>query len=64
MSKEKDWAAKGDKSNEDEFINLALMADSDNQEASSSISQVLTTNISDLIRDECKSTSDKMSNKL
>ena len=40
------------------------MAESDEQEASSSTSQVLTTNLSDLSRDECKIIIDEMSNKL
>ena len=40
------------------------MANSDEQEASSSTSQVLTTNISELSKDECKSTIDEMSNEL
>ena len=39
------------------------MADSEDQEASSSTSQVLT-NISDLTRDECKITIDEISNEL
>ena len=42
VSKEKDWAAEDEESDEEEFINLAFMADSENQEASSSTSQVLT----------------------
>ena len=62
--KKKDWAEEGVDSDEEEFINLALMANSDDQEAISSTSQVLTTNISDLTRDECKSTIDEMSNEL
>ena len=40
------------------------MAESDDQEASSSRYHVLTTNLSDLTRDECKITIDEMSNKL
>ena len=40
------------------------MADTDEQKESSSTSDVLTTNIPDLSRDECKITIDKMSNKL
>ena len=40
------------------------MAESEDQEASSSTSQVLTTNISDLTRDERKITIDEMSNEL
>ena len=40
------------------------MAETEDQEASSSTSQVLTTNISDLSKDECKITIDEMSNEL
>ena len=40
------------------------MAEIDDQEASSSTSQVLTTNISDLSKDECTITIDEMSNEL
>ena len=64
VSKERDWAAEDDESDEEEFINLAFMVESDEQEASSSTSQVLTTNLSDLSRDECKITIDEMSNEL
>ena len=64
VSEERDWAAEDDDSDEEEFINLAFMAESDDQEASSSTSQVLTTNLSDLTRDECKITIDEMSNEL
>ena len=38
VSKEKDWATEEDESDEEEFINLAFMADSEDQEASSSTS--------------------------
>ena len=58
------WAVEDDESDEEEFINLAFMAETDEQEASSSTSQVLTTNISDLSRDECKIIIDEMSNEL
>ena len=64
VCEERDWAVEGDDSDEKEFINLALMASPDEQEASSSSSQVLTTNISDLSKDECKFTIDDMSNEL
>ena len=64
VSKENDWATEEDESDEEEFINLAFMAESKDQETSSSTSQVLTTNISDLTRDECKITIDEMSNEL
>ena len=46
------------------FINLALMANSDEQEASSSSSQVLTTNITELCKDDCKIIIDDISNEL
>ena len=46
--KEKDCAAEEDESEEEEFINLAFMVETDDQEACSSTSQVLTTIISDL----------------
>ena len=42
MSEEKDWAAAKEDSDEEEFINLALMANSKELEASSAGSQVLT----------------------
>ena len=64
VSKDRDWAVEDEESDEEEFINLAFMAETDDQEASSSTSQVLTTNISDLSKDECKITIDKMSNEL
>ena len=64
VSKERDWAAKEDESEEEEFINLAFMAATDDQEASSSTYRVLTTNISNLSRDECKITIDEISNEL
>ena len=62
--KEKDWAAEDEESDEEEFINLSFMAETEDQEASSSTSQVLTTNISDLSKDECNITIDEMSNEL
>ena len=64
VSKERDWDAEDDESDEEEYINLAFMAETDEQEQSSSTSQVLTPNISDLSRDECKITIDEMSNEL
>ena len=64
VCKEKYWAAEEDESDEEEFINFAFRAELEDQEASSSTSQVLTTNISDLTRDECKITIDEMSNEL
>ena len=64
VSKEKDWVAEDEESDEEEFINLAFMAETDDQDASSSTSQVLTTNISDLSKYECKITIDEISNEL
>ena len=64
VSEEKDWAAAGDDFDEEEFINLSLMATSQKQEASSAWSQVLTSNMSDLFKEECKSAIDKISNEL
>ena len=46
VSEEKDWAAAGEDSDKEEFINLALMATSEEQEASSAGSHVLTSNLS------------------
>ena len=64
VSEEKDWAATGDDSDEEEFINFALMANVVEQEASSAISQVFATSISDLSKDECTVAIDDMSNEL
>ena len=64
MFEEKDWAAAGEDSDEEEFINMALMATSEDQEASSAGSQVLTSNLSDLSKEECKSVIDEISNEL
>ena len=64
ISKERDWAVEDDESDEEEFINLSFMADTDEQKASSSTFKVLTINISDLSRDKCKITIDEMSNEL
>ena len=64
FQKEKDWAAAGEDSDEEEFINLALMATSEEQEASSTGSQVFTSNLSDLFKEECKSAIDEISNEL
>ena len=64
MSEEKDWAAGREDSDEEESINLVLMANSEEQKARSGSSQVLTTNISDLSKDEFKSAIDGMSNEL
>ena len=64
VSEEKDWAATGEDSDEEEFINLALMATSEEQEASSAGSHVLTSKLSDLSREECKFVIDEISNEL
>ena len=64
MSEENDWPAAGEDSDEEEFINLALMATSEEQEASYACSQVLTSNLSDLSKEECKSAVDEISNEL
>ena len=55
VSEEKDWAATGEDSDEEEFINLALMATSEEQEASSACSKVLTSNLSEISKEDCKS---------
>ena len=64
VSEEKDWAAAGEDSDEEEFINLALMATSEEQEASSAVSHVFTSNLYDLSKEECKSVVDEISNEL
>ena len=64
VSEEKGQAAAGEDSDEEEFINLALMATSEEHEASSAGSQVLTSNLSDLSKEECKSAVDEISNEL
>ena len=61
---EKDWATAGEGSNEKKFINLALMATSEEQEASYASSQVFTSNLSDLSKEKCKSAIDEISNEL
>ena len=48
-------AAAGEDSDEEEFINMALMATSEEQEDSSACSQILTSILSDLSKEECKS---------
>ncbi|KAK1402487.1 hypothetical protein POM88_002092 [Heracleum sosnowskyi] len=47
-----------------EFVNLALMADSSEQEVSSSSNQVITTNISELSTEECNNAINDMSTEL
>ncbi|KAK1395993.1 hypothetical protein POM88_005856 [Heracleum sosnowskyi] len=56
-----DWAADGNDSEEDtEYVNLELMANSTEQEASSSSNQVITTNLTELSKEECNSTINDM----
>lgn len=62
-SEGKDWTAYGGNSEDEEYINLALMVKTC-VESSSSISQVLTTKIFKLTKDECKLIIDEMSNEL
>jgi hypothetical protein len=65
MTQEYDWAAEGDHSDDDtEYVNLALMADSGEQEASSASNQVFSTNLSELTKEECNSVIDEMSTEL
>ena len=45
VSEDKDWGAAREDSDEEEFINLALMAKSEEHEASYASPRVLTTNI-------------------
>ena len=62
MSQEYDWAGNDEDSDDDvEYVNLALMANNHEQEASSSSNQVITTNLSELSKEECNSTSNEMS---
>ena len=64
VSEEKEWAAAGEDSDEEEFINLALMATLEEQEASSTGSHIVTSNLSNLSREECKSAIDEICNEL
>ena len=64
VSEEKYWAVAGEDSDEEEFINLALMATSEEQEASSTGSHVFTSNLYDLSKEECKSAIDEISNEM
>lgn len=66
ITKEKDWADDDDSDEEKEYVDLALMAvgDEDDQEASSASNQVISTNISELSKDECNSTINEMSTEL
>ncbi|KAK1387902.1 hypothetical protein POM88_016080 [Heracleum sosnowskyi] len=65
MSQEYDWAGNGEDSDDDvEYVNLALMANNHEQEASSSSNQVIITNLSELSKEECDSAVNEMSNVL
>ena len=64
LLEEKGRAAAGEDSDEEEFINLALMAKLEEHEAISASSQVLTTDILDLFKEECKLSIDDMFNEL
>ncbi|KAK1401705.1 hypothetical protein POM88_001310 [Heracleum sosnowskyi] len=62
MSQEYDWAGNGEDSDDDvEYVNLALMANNHEQEASSSSNQVTITNLSELFKEECDSAVNEMS---
>ena len=61
---EKDWDATGEDYDEDELINLALMPNLEEHEASSTGSQVLTPNLSELSKEDWKSAVDEISNEL
>ncbi|KAK1397049.1 hypothetical protein POM88_006912 [Heracleum sosnowskyi] len=59
ITQDYDWADDGNDSEEDtEFVIHALMADSNEQEASSSTNQVITTNLTELSKEECNSAID------
>ncbi|KAL8125852.1 hypothetical protein AgCh_013232 [Apium graveolens] len=60
-----DWAADGVNEDDDmEYVNLALMANSDENETSSSSNQVITTDLSQLSKHECNEAINDMSNEL
>ena len=64
ISEEKDWAA-GDDSDDEQLVNLALMALGDESESpTSNNGQVSTTNTSELSKIECKQIIDDMSNEI
>ncbi|KAK1369383.1 hypothetical protein POM88_035475 [Heracleum sosnowskyi] len=65
ITQDYDWAEDGNDLEEDtEFVNLARMADSSEQEASSSSNQVITTNLSKLSTEECNNVINDMSTEL
>ncbi|KAL8093464.1 hypothetical protein AgCh_035369 [Apium graveolens] len=60
-----DWAADGaDEDDDMEYVNLALMANSDENETSSSSNQVITTDLSHLSKIECNEAINDISNEL
>ncbi|KAL8134396.1 hypothetical protein AgCh_009430 [Apium graveolens] len=60
-----DWAADGANEDDDvEYVNLALMANSDENETSSSSNQVITTDLSQLSKHECNEAINDMTNEL
>ncbi|KAL8121230.1 hypothetical protein AgCh_018101 [Apium graveolens] len=65
ITQEKDWAADGLDEDEDvSYVNLALMAKSDETETSSSSNQVINTNLAHLSKDECNDAINDMSTEL
>ena len=65
ITQEKDWAADGEEEDEDvEYVNLALMADSEENEVSSSSNQVITTDLTQLTKEECNDAFNDMSTEL
>ncbi|KAK1385355.1 hypothetical protein POM88_023090 [Heracleum sosnowskyi] len=65
ITQDYDWAEDGNDLEEDtKFMNLALMADSSEQEASSSSNQVITINLTDLSTEECNDAINDMSMEL
>ena len=65
ITHENDWAADGADGDEDmEYVNLALMANSDETEVSSSSNQLITTDLSQLSKDECNNAMNDMSTEL
>jgi len=65
ITQENDWAADGLDEDEDvSYVNLALMAKSDETETSSSSNQVITTNLAHLSKAECNDAINDMSTEL
>ncbi|KAK1369311.1 hypothetical protein POM88_035403 [Heracleum sosnowskyi] len=65
ITQDYDWAKDENDFEEDtEFVNLALMADSSEQEANSSSNQVITTNLFELSTEECNNAINDMSTEL